>query len=260
MKLLIEKYGVNYFYFVDELAIVSKHQISRLLNLILDELPPIKFRMDCRVTMFDGYIANLLKKAGCAFLNIGFESSSQNVLDQMNKRATVDQNIAAAELAKSIGIGCGINMIFGMPGDTIETMWENAEFIKRFNQYDQIRTIRPITPYPGSPLFNKAVELGFLSGPDDFYSKFLNSDLYMVNFTNETIEDIYKNLFEINKMLINDHFEHTSKDFIIAETLIEKFRRLYFEGDATFRGPRDDSTNKHVRHDSSITMGAWQEP
>jgi len=260
MKFLIEKYGVTYFYFVDELSIVSKYQVSRLLNLILEELPPIKFRMDCRVTMFDKDIANLLKKAGCVFLNIGFETSSQNVLDQMNKRATVEQNIAAAELAKSTGIGIGINMIWGMPGDSIETMWENADFIKRFNQYDQIRTIRPITPYPGSPLFHKAVELGLLSGPGDFYNKFQNSDLYMVNYTNETLEDIYKNLYEVNKMLINDHFEHTSKDFAMADALIDQFRRLYFEGEAAFRGVRDDSMNKHLRHDSSITMGVWQEP
>jgi len=260
MKALYQNYGVNYFYFVDELAIVSKHQISRFLNLILEELPPIKFRMDCRVTMFDEDIARLLKKAGCVFLNIGFETSSQDVLDQMNKRATVEQNVAAAELARKVDIGMGINMIWGMPGDSIATMWKNAEFIKRFNQYDQIRTIRPVTPYPGSPLFQMAVELGHLSGPGDFYSKFQNSDLYMVNYTNETMDDIYKNLFEVNKMLIIDHFEHTTKDFGTADELIELFRRLYFEGDTAFRGPRDDSTNEHVRHDSSITMGVWQEP
>lgn len=258
MRYLYETYGVNYFYFVDELAIVSKHQLTKLLNLIIETLPPIKFRMDCRVTMFDSDIADLIKRAGGVFLNIGFETSSQEVLDQMNKRATVEQNIAAAELAKAKGIGIGINMIWGMPGDSIETMWEDARFITRYNQYDQIRTIRPVTPYPGSPLFNQAVAMGCLSGPGDFYDKFKNADLYMVNFTAEPMERIYNNLFEVNKMLILDHFEHTTKDFETAAALIDRFHRLYFEGDYEFRGPRDLSSNAHVRHDSSITMGVWQ--
>jgi anaerobic magnesium-protoporphyrin IX monomethyl ester cyclase len=264
MKILNAKYGVNYFYFVDELAIVSKNQITKLLNLIISELPPIKFRIDCRVTNFDEDIALLLKKAGCVFLNIGFETSSQIVLDQMNKRATVEQNIAAAELAIRVGLGMGINMIWGMPGDTVSSMWENAEFIKRFNQYDQIRTIRPVTPYPGSPLYQLAVDRGLLKGPGDFYDQFKNSDLYMINYTAESISDIYKNLFAVNEMLINDHFEHTSKDHTEAAVIIDQFRKLYFQNDFSFRGPRTALSTKHVRQkssvlDSSITMGVWQD-
>lgn len=259
MKELHNRWGVNYFYFVDELAIVSRSQILKLVSLIKEEMPPIKFRMDCRVTMFDDEIALALKGAGCVFLNIGFETSSQEVLDQMNKRATVDQNVAAAETAVRNGIGMGINMIWGMPGDTLETMRQNAEFIKRFNQYDQIRTIRPVTPYPGSPLFNMAVEKGDLADEADFYNRFKNSDLYMVNFVNVPEEDIYKTLFEVNKDLIYDHFRNTSGDMEEAEDLVGRFRDLYFKGATEFRGPRRLSNNKHVRADSSTTQGIWDD-
>ncbi len=257
MKELNTRWGVNYFYFVDELAIVSRSQILKLLALIREQLPPIKFRMDCRVTMFDDEIAVALKDAGCVFLNIGFETSSQEVLDQMNKRATVEQNVAAAETARRAGIGIGINMIWGMPGDSLDTMRRNAEFIKRFNQYDQIRTIRPITPYPGSPLFNMAVQNGDLSGPEDFYDKFRNSDLYMVNFVGVPETEIYQTLYEINKDLIYDHFRNIDGDMEVAEGLVQGFHDLYFRGDTEFRGPRLLTTNKHVRADSATTQGIW---
>jgi len=257
MKELNSQWGVNYFYFVDELAIVSRAQILKLLTLIKAELPPIKFRMDCRVTMFDDEIAIALKEAGCVFLNIGFETSSQEVLDQMNKRATVEQNVAAAETAMRNGIGMGINMIWGMPGDSLDTMRQNAEFIKRFNQYDQIRTIRPVTPYPGSPLFNMAVENGDLKDADDFYDKFNNSDLYMVNFVGVPKSDIYQTLFEVNKDLLYDHFKHTDGDMAVAEELIQSFHDLYFGGVTEFRGPRHLTANKHVRADSATTQGIW---
>lgn len=259
MKELNSRFGVNYFYFVDELAIVSRTQILKLLSLIREELPPIKFRMDCRVTMFDDEIAIALKEAGCVFLNVGFETSSQEVLDQMNKRATVDQNVAAAETAMRHGIGIGINMIWGMPGDSLETMRQNAAFIKRFNQYDQIRTIRPVTPYPGSPLFNMAVENGDLEGPDDFFARFNNSDLYMVNFVGVPEEDIYKTLYEVNRDLILDHFSHTNGDMEQAEELIRRFKDLYFNNATDFRGPRRLNTNKNVRSDSATTQGIWDD-
>jgi hypothetical protein len=258
MKELNSRYGVNYFYFVDELAIVSRTQILRLLDLIKKELPPIKFRIDCRVTMFDDEIAITLKEAGCAFLNIGFETSSQTVLDQMNKRSSIEQNVAAAETAMRHGLGMGINMIWGMPGDTLETMRTNAAFIKRFNQYDQIRTVRPVTPYPGSPLFNMAVANGDLTGPDDFYAKFKNSDLYMVNFVGIPEEEIYKTLYEVNKDLILDHFQHTNGDMRMAEELISRFYNLYFNGATEFRGPRRLTSNNHLRADSATTQGVWE--
>ena len=258
MKELYHKWGVNYFYFVDELSIVSKTQIMKLLSLVKAELPPIKFRIDCRVSNFDDEIAAALKDTGCVFLNIGFETSSQVVLDQMNKRATVEQNVCAAETALRHGLGMGINMIWGMPGDTLETMRQNAEFIKRYNQYDQIRTIRPVTPYPGSPLFFKAIEMGFLTGPDDFYKKFKNSDLYMVNFVGIPEKDIYETLFEVNRDLLYDHFQHTSGDMDEADRMIERFHDLYFKGVTDFRGPRRLDANRHVRADSATTQGVWE--
>ena len=257
MKVLNERYGVNYFYFVDELAIVSRKQIFQLLALIRESLPPIKFRMDCRVTLFDDEIAVALKAAGCVFLNIGFETSSQLVLYQMNKRATIEQNVAAAETARRYGIGIGINMIWGMPGDSLETMRQDAAFIKRFNQYDQIRTLRPVTPYPGSPLFELAVSQGLLTGPDDFFNRFKNSDLYMVNFVGLPENEIYESLFELNRDLILDHFAHTSKDMEAAEALIQSFYDLYFKGVTTFRGP-PRLNNKHCRADSATTQGVWE--
>lgn len=257
MKELNSRWGVNYFYFVDELSIVSRTQILKLLSLIKTELPPIRFRMDCRVSVFDDEIAAALKDAGCVLLNIGFETSSQDVLDQMNKRATVKDNIRAAETALRHGIGLGINMIWGMPGDNLDTMRENANFIKRFNQYDMIRTIRPVTPYPGSPLYYRAIKMGLLSGPEDFYAKFKNSDLYMINFVGIPEKDIYSTLFEVNKDLIFDHFSHTSDDMGEAEVLVSRFQDLYFSGNTEFRGPRRYLENRHLRSDSATTQGVW---
>lgn len=247
MKELNEKYGVNYYFFCDELAVFSKKRILQLTKGIEEELPGVHYRMDCRVTVFDDDIAKALKKSGCVFLNIGFESSSQKVLDMMCKRATVEQNIAAAELANKYGIGMGINIIWGMPGDCEESLRGNAEFIKKYNQYDQIRTIRPVTPYPGSPLYYLALEKNFLSGPQDFFNRFKNSDRIMVNFTEMSIGSIYKILLEVNTDLIYDHFKNTTNNMNAAKKMVEDLANLYKNEDYIYTGPRQLDNNINLR-------------
>ena len=47
-----------------------------------------------------------------------------------------------------------------------------------------MRSIHPVTPYPGTPLYFDAIKLGLLTGPADFYEKYENSDRMTCNFTN----------------------------------------------------------------------------
>lgn len=92
---------------------------------------------------------------------VGFESFSDNVLNLLEKGNTAEQNIEAAKLLKSLHIGVQANLIVGVPGETRE----DIEATKRaMDQY-----VRPstdswcvLTPYPGSKLYQEAVERGWL--------------------------------------------------------------------------------------------------
>jgi len=249
IKTLHNIYGVNHFFFADELSIVSKKQVLEFTKAIKDNELNIMYRMDCRVDLFDEVIAKGLKDSGCVFLNIGFESTDQAVLDLLGKRVTVEQNIKAAEIAKRHGIGVGLNFIWGLPGDSEKSLRDNVEFIKKYNQYDYIRTIRPVTPFPGSPLYYEAIRRGLLKGPDDFFNRFKNSDLYMVNFMGIPENEIYQMLFEVNKDLILDHYRNTNNDMEAANCLIDQFYNLYFNNDYTFRGARRLYSNVGMRKD-----------
>ena len=80
--------------------------------------------------------------------------------------------------------------------------------------------------------------MGLLEGPEDFLEKARNSDLLTVNFTDIPEDEFYRLLFEANKELIIDHFEHTSGDMSKAKELINAFRDLYFKKGYKFRGAR----------------------
>jgi radical SAM superfamily enzyme YgiQ (UPF0313 family) len=235
--ILKEKYGVTGYFMHDELFAASKSRVFEFCDA-LQELG-IKFSASARVDKFDEEMARSLQDSGCTFVNIGFESSSQDVLDRMNKRTTVDMNVRAAEICREIGIGFGLNFLWGLPGDTPESLFHNVAFIKKYNTYDQLRTIRPATPFPGSPLYYQAIDEGLLEGPGDFFDKFRNSDLITVNFLDGIPDDeAYKLIFNANRDLIRDHHKHTTMPVAESERLIEDFRRVYFGKDASFRGAR----------------------
>lgn len=239
MKILKNRYGVNCYFFEDELFVLNKKRLIDFRQALEEAHLKIKFSCNARVDIFDREMVEILKSCGCQFINFGFESSSDRVLKLMNKNATVEQNIKALELVKkSGGIGMGLNFIWNNLGDDLETLKKNVELIKKYNTYYQLRTIRPVTPYPGSDLYYKLIEMGKLRGPEDFFKRFKNSDLILINLMDIPAETAYQALLEANTDLILDHFRHQGGDIIEAEDLIRQFADLYSGKIIKFRGAR----------------------
>ena len=239
MRALSQNYGVSYFWMQDELFVSSKKRIFEFRDALKKNRLEIKFACDARVNLIDQEIVDCLKDCGCQLLDFGIESVDQIVLDRMNKKTTVEQNIKAVELVRKANIGMNLNLLWGNIGDTKETLKKAVEFIKTYTTYDIIRTIRPVTPYPGCDLYYEAIKRGLLFGPEDFFDKFKNSDLLTVNFTDISEKEFYHMLFEANQELILDHTKN-SASFSMEESnnLIEGFKKLYFQKDYKFRGAR----------------------
>ncbi|UUX91674.1 B12-binding domain-containing radical SAM protein [Methanoplanus endosymbiosus] len=233
-----EKYGVSFFAMNDELFLSSKKRLFEFKESLEQNDLSIKYECQARVDIFDDEIAQCLKDSGCTFVNFGMESADQNVLDLMNKRTTVKQNTDAAKIARKHNIAYGLNILWGNLGDTEKSLKEDLQLIKDYNVYSQLRTIKPPTPYPGCDLYYEAINRNLLKGPDDFFNKFKNIDLMLVNFTDIPEEKFYSLLFEANKELIYDHFEKTEGDKKEAEEMIQTYHDLYFKGDVSFRGAR----------------------
>jgi radical SAM superfamily enzyme YgiQ (UPF0313 family) len=239
IKHLNKTYGVTYFAMQDELFVASVKRLREFTDALEKEHLKIKyFCGGIRADTVTEEMIQLLKQTGCCYINVGFESVTQQCLIEMNKRTTPEDNIRTAKLVNKYDIPIGINFIWGIWSDTAETLRASVDFIKQFNTYDELRTIRPITPYPGCELYYQAIEKGLLTGPEDFFNKFTNSDLLTVNFTKLSNDEFYRVLFEANKELILDHYRHTDGDREEAEQRINDFYNLYFKGFIKFRGPR----------------------
>lgn len=238
METLMSRYGVTYFMMADELTFFNKKRVFEFEEALEKSGLKIKYRCDARAKLLDKEVAESLKRSGCQLVNIGFESMDQKVLDRMNKGTTVEDNLGAVEVCNEAGLVMGLNVIWANPFDIEESLWRLVDFTKKYNTYGQIRTIRPVTPYLGSPLYYDAIEMGLLKGPDDFFKKFKNSELITVNYTDMPTEECHRLLFAANTELILDHFLKTSGDTREAMGLIDAFYMAYFEKDYKFRGAR----------------------
>jgi anaerobic magnesium-protoporphyrin IX monomethyl ester cyclase len=101
----------------------------------------------------------------CAELRIGAESGSQHILDIMQKDITVEQIREAVLMCLRHKIHAGMGFMVGIPGETWADVRATLDFIDEFDEYgSRVAVNGPwiFTPYPGTPLFDLAVEHGYV--------------------------------------------------------------------------------------------------
>ena len=241
MKQLYDKYQITYFIFQDELFIANLKRLKEFIQGLKDYklYGKIKYNMGgIRANIVTDELAQLLKSSGCEYANVGFEAMDQQCLNEMDKRVTVEDNIQCAENLKKNKVTMGLNFIWGTESDNEETLQKRVEFLKKYNSYSELRTVRPMTPYPACQLYLDALDKALLKDAEDFYRKFKNSDLIMVNFTKIPTDKAYKLLFKANAELILDHLKHSKMSADEANKILKGFFELYFEGAEKFRGAR----------------------
>ena len=230
---LKEKYLINYIIFSDELLMSSVERTESLCKAILKARLNIKWWCNGRLNYAKGSLLRLMKKAGCVFINYGIESFDDIALKNMNKILNSKQIVSGVEATLEVGISPGLNIIWGNIGENAETLKKGVRFLKKYGDGSQLRTIRPVTPYPGSPLYYYAIENNLLKDIEEFYEKkHVNSDLLTVNFTNLTDEQFYQNLHKANGELIDDYY--TKKKRMIYNDI----DKLYIDRNVNFRGFR----------------------
>lgn len=233
IKLLKKNYGITYIIFSDELLMSSVERTLSLCEKFIRTKLDIKWECNGRLNYAKPDVLKLMKQAGCVFINYGIESMDDQVLKNMKKGLTTGQVIKGIETTLDTGISPGLNVIFGNIGDNKDTLKKGLDFLLKYNDAAQMRTIRPVTPYPGSPLYYYAIQKGLLKDCEDFYEKkHVNSDLLSVNFTDMSDDEFHRALLEANTILINDYFQKKASD------TIEQAEKLYLSKEATFRGFR----------------------
>ena len=131
-KFYQDKLDVKYITCLDSLFTLPKNRLIRLCELLLEQETDIKWICYARADdLVDESLVKLMKAAGVHQVQIGIESGNQMMLDQMNKKCTVEHNLVAIENCRKHGITTIISLIVGYPGETEDTLNDTLNFLRK---------------------------------------------------------------------------------------------------------------------------------
>ena len=114
----------------------------------------------------DAELADLMAGAGCRQVSLGFESGSDRILRNLNKRYRTEEVREVSGTLREAGIGRMGFLLLGGPGETRDTVEESLSFADSL-ELDSLRITAGIRIYPGTPLAATAVGEGVIAPGDD---------------------------------------------------------------------------------------------
>lgn len=100
---------------------------------------------------FPNELARRMRAAGCVGMNLGVDSASEKML-RILRRTFKPRDIAdAAETCRRNGLRYIIEILFGAPGETAETIKETIDFLKSINA-ERVSVTAGLRVFPGTEL------------------------------------------------------------------------------------------------------------
>ena len=165
IEMLNKRYKINYLIIHDDNFVVNRQRALKIAELIKARGLKIKYSIDARIDYFDYDFLNKMKEGGLCEIRVGCESGSNRVLkDIIRKGITKEQTIKAIEIAKQLDLKLLLSFVIGWPTETMAERQETIDLILKLQKIYPPAGIYPLwvyLPYPGTSLFNLAVELGF---------------------------------------------------------------------------------------------------
>jgi radical SAM superfamily enzyme YgiQ (UPF0313 family) len=131
MIYLKEKFKVKEFHFIDDSINMNKAHLENICKLIIKK--GLNVCWSCpngiRADKIDENLIKLMKKAGCYYIALGIESSSPEILRNIKKAESIETITHAIDTINHAGVGCGAAFLFGLPGETKETMANTIDFM-----------------------------------------------------------------------------------------------------------------------------------
>lgn len=159
LTFLVEEFSVKYVKIPDEMFGLGSHP-TQLATLIRDRFSDyLDIWCYYRVDTCNQKHLELLRSAGFRWLSLGIEAANSQVRSGQDKRFADERIYEVVKQMESSGIECAANYIFGLPGDTMESMKATFKLATELN-----------TPFvnfycnqalPGSQQYRQALSSGY---------------------------------------------------------------------------------------------------
>ena len=163
--ILIDRYGVREV-FDDTGTFPVGNWLRKFCSLMIEKEynNEVFFSCNMRFGALTREDYQLMKKAGFRMLLFGLESGSQRFLDEINKGVTVEEMIDSCKKAKEAELEVHITIMFGYPNASRDEEFQTYRLARKLMEEGYADTLQStlVVPYPGSRLYETALENGWL--------------------------------------------------------------------------------------------------
>ena len=138
-----------------------------------------------------------MRDSGCYRVFVGFESFSPEVLNNIHKMVTPNMLRESAKILKEYNIALHASFLFGLPGDTEETIKNTVKVAKEINP--QMVSFNLLTPFPGTALGDEPKKHGIVIDDKQWYvnKSYINKNVSgNINLSRERLEELAKWAYE----------------------------------------------------------------
>ncbi len=161
--MLKEKYGVSYFSFRDASFTLDRRRVLRLCNRLIETGLDMEWECLTRCDLLDSEVIDAMKRSGCAAVRVGIESGSERLQREMRRSTDLARVREAARLLHEHEMHWTAYFMFGVPGETRDTIEDSLRLIREINPC--FVTVARYSPIPGTEMCRELQRTGLI--PDD---------------------------------------------------------------------------------------------
>jgi magnesium-protoporphyrin IX monomethyl ester (oxidative) cyclase len=155
MQHLRDRFGVRHINFYDDLFTAQKKRVHELCELLIARPLGMHFNCAIRTGHTSDEMLRLLKRAGALMVSMGIESADPGMMQRHKAGVTLAAVRTTVEKIHAAGLRAKGLFIFGLPGETPETLKATSDFILSLD-LDEMNMTK-FSPMYGAPIWDECV-------------------------------------------------------------------------------------------------------
>ena len=166
MAYLKRNFGVTGIYFNDDTFATDEAWIKDFCETLKRSRLNMIWGCQTRANFAQNFgLMKMIVDAGCVQVDIGCESGSDRILNNLGKGITAKMILESFRNLRRLNIDVFATFIIGNPGETMEDL-KKTEYLA--SKAPGSVSFLILVPYPGSPLFDMAVKNKWFTGSADY--------------------------------------------------------------------------------------------
>ncbi len=134
----------------------------------------IYFDINFRFDYFNPKLAKMMKSAGFRWMKMGLESANQETVNRLKKKSEISLVAEKCRIAKQAGLDVHLTIMVGYPWETKQDALNTVNLAKYLMREGLADTLQGtvVIPYPGTPLYDQAVENNWLTVPPGEWERY----------------------------------------------------------------------------------------